>query len=76
MPNDQDAAGVQRLVWEAREAAVASGYLPALGWADLADQAWRLMLEHPESRGRLAPLASDYAAHALHEVDAARKRHR
>ena len=76
MSGEEAAGRLQRLVWEAHEAAVASGYLPAQGWADLADQAWRLILEHPENRWRLAALASDYAVHALHEVDVARRIHR
>jgi hypothetical protein len=62
------AEDLRQLVWEAHEAAERSGYLPALGWADLADQAWRLIVEHPDQQARLAPLASDYAAHALGEA--------
>ena len=68
-------AGLSRLVWEAHQAAVASGYLPAQGWADLADQAWRLILEHPDRRQRLGKLASDYAVQALHEADPAQRSH-
>ena len=72
MAVQDDAARLTRLIWEAREAASGSGYLPAQGWADLADQAWRLILTHPEQRAELARLATDYAEHALKEARPAR----
>jgi hypothetical protein len=74
VPDEQGAVGLRRLVWEAHEAALDSGYLPAQGWADLADQAWRLILVHPDQRAELTRHATDYAEHALKEAGPAHRR--